>query len=55
MVYVYNEPVYEQEADIEAGNDDPLIIRDLIESYELKIGPAKMPYAICTVSAFSSF
>ena len=37
-------------ANIEAGNDDQLIIRDLVESYGLEIGPAKAPCVICAVS-----
>ena len=68
---IYDELVYEQEADIfanqqkfvkplnpyevfvaniEAGNDDQLIIRDLVESYGLELGPTKAPCVICAVS-----
>ena len=38
-------------ANIEAGNDDQLMIRDLVESYKLKISPTKQPGSICAVSA----
>lgn len=37
-------------ANIEAGNDDQLIIRDLVESYGLAIGPRKGYSVICAVS-----
>lgn len=37
-------------ANIEAGNDDQLIIRDLVESYGLSIGIRKAPCVICAVS-----
>lgn len=37
-------------ANLEAGNDDQLIIRDLVESYGLTIGPSKGPGIICAVS-----
>lgn len=37
-------------ANIEAGNDDQLIIRDLVESYGLEIGATKGPGVICAVS-----
>ena len=37
-------------ANIEAGNDDQLIIRDLVESYGLSIGMRKAPCVICAVS-----
>ena len=37
-------------ANIEAGNDDQLIIRDLVESYGLTLGPRKAPCIICAVS-----
>lgn len=38
-------------ANIEAGNDKELLIRDLVESYGLKIYPAGRPCGICAVSA----
>lgn len=37
-------------ANLEAGNDDQLIIRDLVESYGLEIGVRKAPCVICAVS-----
>lgn len=37
-------------ANIEAGNDDQLIIRDLVESYGLMLGHRKAPCVICAVS-----
>lgn len=37
-------------ANIEAGNDDQLIIRDLVKSYGLTLGTKKAPCAICAVS-----
>ena len=37
-------------ANLEAGNDDQLIIRDLVESYGLEIGTKKAPCVICAVS-----
>ena len=37
-------------ANIEAENDDQLIIRDLVESYGLSIGTRKAPCVICAVS-----
>ena len=37
-------------ANLEAGNDDQLIIRDLVESYGLSIGMRKGPCVICAVS-----
>lgn len=37
-------------ANLEAGNDDQLIIRDLVESYGLSIGIRKAPCVICAVS-----
>ena len=38
-------------ANIEAGSDQQLIIRDMVESYGLKIGPFKKPGVICAVTA----
>ncbi len=37
-------------ANIEAGNDKQLMIRDLVESYGMVIGSSKKPGAICAVS-----
>ena len=37
-------------ANLEAGNDDQLIIRDLVSSYGLEIGTKKAPCVICAVS-----
>ena len=37
-------------ANIEAGNDKQLMIRDLVESYGMVIGASKKPGAICAVS-----
>lgn len=37
-------------ANIEAGNDDQLIIQGLIESYGLSIGTKKAPCSICAIS-----
>jgi len=37
-------------ANIEAGNDDQLIIRDLVNSYGLEVGTKKAPCCICAVS-----
>ena len=37
-------------ANLEAGNDDQLIIRDLVESFGLTIGITKGPNMICAVS-----
>ena len=41
-------------ANIEAGSDDQLLIKDLVESYGLFIGPSKKQGTICAVSAFES-
>lgn len=38
-------------ANIEAGNDKELLIRDLVESYGLRIYPVSRPCGICAVSA----
>ena len=38
-------------ANIEAGNDDQLIIRDIVESYNMKVGPQKAPGLICAISS----
>lgn len=37
-------------ANLEAGNDDQLIIRDLLESYGLSLGTRKAPCVICAVT-----
>ena len=37
-------------ANIEAGNKEQLIIRDLVQSYGLRIGPTRAPGVICAVS-----
>ena len=41
-------------ANIEAGNDDQLIIRDLVESYGLKIGNKRGHGVICAVSTIEA-
>ena len=41
-------------ANLEAGNEDELMIRDLVESYGLTIGSAKSPGVICAVSTLES-
>ncbi len=41
-------------ANLEAGNDDELMIRDLVESYGLTIGSTKAPGVICAVSTLES-
>ena len=41
-------------ANIEAGSDDQLLIKDLVESYGLLIGPSKKQGTICAVSALES-
>ena len=38
-------------ANVEAGNDEQLIIKDLVESYELTISSSKAPCSICAVSS----
>jgi hypothetical protein len=38
-------------ANVEAGNDDQLIIKSLVESYGLFISPSKTPGSICAVSS----
>ena len=38
-------------ANIEAGNEKQLVIKDLVESYRLSIASSKMPNGICAVSA----
>ena len=41
-------------ANLEAGNDQQLIIRDLVESYGLKIGNTKNAGEICAISTLES-
>lgn len=38
-------------ANIEAGNDDQLMIKGLVESYSLRLSPTKNPGCICAVSS----
>lgn len=38
-------------ANIEAGNEDQLIIKDLVESYDLRVGSEKTAGVICAISA----
>ncbi len=37
-------------ANVEAGNDEQLIIKDLVESYDLFLSSAKVPGGICAIS-----
>jgi hypothetical protein len=37
-------------ANVEAGNDEQLIIKDLVESYGLVLSPTKIPGGICAIS-----
>jgi len=39
------------QANIEAGNDEQLIIKDLVESYGLTLSSTKKPGSICAISA----
>ena len=41
-------------ANIEAGNDKPIQIRDLVESYHLHVGPSATPGNICAVSTLEN-
>jgi len=41
-------------ANCEAGNDKALIIKSLVESYDLKINPGATPGTIAAISTFSS-
>ena len=41
-------------ANLEAGNDEQLMIRDIAESYGLAIGSAKAPGTICAVSTLEN-
>lgn len=38
-------------ANIEAGNDQQLMIKAIVESYGLSIGPSKSPNTICAISS----
>lgn len=38
-------------ANIEAGNDQQLMIKAIVESYDLSIGPSKSPNTICAISS----
>lgn len=52
MKYVKSLLPYEIfQANIEAGNDEQLIIKDLVESYNLSISQQKRPGCICAISA----
>lgn len=44
------QPIEVFKANLEAGSDDQLIIRDLIESYGLTIGTKKGPGIICAIT-----
>ena len=48
------QPIEVFKANLEAGSDDQLIIRDLIESYGLTIGTKKGPGIICAISTLES-
>lgn len=51
MKHVKNLVPYEKfNAKIEAGNNDQLMIKELVESYGLKIGNKKAPGIICAIS-----
>lgn len=53
----YTKPLLPYEifmANIEAGNDKQLIIKDLVESYDLEITSNASPGGICAVSALES-
>lgn len=55
MKYVKSlQPIEVFKANLEAGSDDQLIIRDLIESYGLTIGTKKAPGTICAISTVES-
>lgn len=41
-------------ANIEAGNDKQLMIKDLVESYNLTVTPSTAPNGICAVSALEN-
>ena len=53
----YTKPLLPYEifmANIEAGNDKQLIIKELVESYDLEIGAQQLPGRICAVSTLES-
>lgn len=53
----YTKPLLPYEifmANIEAGSDKHLIIRDLVESYDLSITPSSVPGGICAVSTLEN-
>ena len=55
MKYVKSLLPYEVfKANLEAGNDDQIIINDLVESYGLAIGTKKCPGMICAISTIES-
>ena len=41
-------------ANIEAGNDDQILIKSLAESYQLRISSKKGPNCVCAISAIES-
>lgn len=43
-------PIEIFKANLEAGNDDQLIIRDLVEAYRLKVSEVKGPCSICAIA-----
>lgn len=47
-------PIEVFNANIEAGNDAQLIIRDIVRSYNMEIGPSKKPGVICAVSTLEN-
>ena len=53
----YTKPLLPYEifmANIEAGNDKQLIIRDLVESYNLSISSRQIPGSVCAISTLES-
>ena len=46
--------VHDFNANIEAGNDKQIQIRDLVESYHLHVGPSATPGNICAVSTLEN-
>ena len=41
-------------ANIEAGNDDQILIKSLVESYQLRISSSKGPSCVCAISTIES-
>lgn len=41
-------------ANIEAGNDDQILIKSLVESYQLRISSSKGPNCLCAISTIES-